>query len=40
MVTLTDNLKGLSLQDPNSIYHMLLYSLMSILYQDKYRQNG
>lgn len=40
MVTLIDNVFSLNLADPNSVYHMLTYNLLSILYQDKYRHNS
>lgn len=40
MVTLTDRLRSSPTSDPNATFRMLFYSLISILYRDKYRPGG
>ena len=37
---LTDNLHGMPLDDANTVYHSLILSIFSILYQDKYHNEG
>lgn len=37
LVSLTDNLKSRKQSNSNSVFEMLTYTFLSILYQDKYR---
>ena len=40
IVKLTDNMKGIKSNNPNGVFHSMFYSIMRILYQDKYRPNN
>lgn len=40
MVTLTDNMRGLKLSNPNSVLEMFTFTIMSILYQDSCRSGS